>query len=686
MTNQHALFRWVAICGPLLVCCGQSPGETLPSPSAALAPPSLPGDPISDDVATDDRPAVRAATPPPPISGGNLLVTRDGKLVVVADSDRDRLVIVDGETEKVLADLPLTSGDEPGRLVEDAAGRIHVALRRGGALVTLDPVSLSIVERRAVCEGPRGIASDDAHGNLIVACADGKLVTLPSAGGPASASVFIGPDLRDVIVNDGGLWVSTFKSAKLLRIDAGGVVGATFGLPQLTGNTRAFHMSIAQFQPEVAWRAAALGGKIVMLHQAAQLDEIELVGPTDSDSPPTPPPGSASPYGGGDPCGGVVRAAFSTIDANGVVHTSAALGAGTLPVDFDVASSGEVAVAFAGSGGSSADGGKFSSPPQTFALFQPATLSSGPADLGSGAGGSGAGGEGGEGAGSSDNPIDTSGTDQTANTTAFPDCVTSDVALSIQQPVVAVRFNPAHQDELFLLARSPATLYRVSLQNPSPPLAVDLGGTDVTDTGHELFHTDAGRGIACASCHPEGGEDGHVWTFSGQGARRTQALTAGLAHTAPFHWDGALASVGAVMDEVFVKRMGGLHQGADRVEGLEHWLFSLPSPPALRASDDAAAQRGAALFASAETACSSCHSGPALTDNLSMLVGTSAQVKMQVPSLLGISQRAPFMHTGCAATLLDRFNPACGGGELHGHTAQLSSAELTDLTAYLETL
>ena len=34
----------------------------------------------------------------------------------------------------------LNAGDEPGRVVEDGAGRVHVALRRGGALVSIDPV------------------------------------------------------------------------------------------------------------------------------------------------------------------------------------------------------------------------------------------------------------------------------------------------------------------------------------------------------------------------------------------------------------------------------------------------------------------------------------------------------------------------------------------------------------------
>jgi cytochrome c peroxidase len=56
----------------------------------------------------------------------------------------------------------------------------------------------------------------------------------------------------------------------------------------------------------------------------------------------------------------------------------------------------------------------------------------------------------------------------------------------------------------------------------------------------------------------------------------------------------------------------------------------------------------------------------------------------QVPSLIGISTHAPFLHNGCAPTLRDRFGP-CGGNR-HGDTSQLSPDELNDLVAYLETL
>jgi hypothetical protein len=57
-----------------------------------------------------------------------------------------------------------------------------------------------------------------------------------------------------------------------------------------------------------------------------------------------------------------------------------------------------------------------------------------------------------------------------------------------------------------------------------------------------------------------------------------------------------------------------------------------------------------------------------------------------VPSLVGIGYRAPFIHDGCAATLRDRFDPKCGGGDLHGKTSGLTEEQIGDLVAYLETL
>jgi cytochrome c peroxidase len=108
----------------------------------------------------------------------------------------------------------------------------------------------------------------------------------------------------------------------------------------------------------------------------------------------------------------------------------------------------------------------------------------------------------------------------------------------------------------------------------------------------------------------------------------------------------------------------------------------VPAPRGVVA-DSAAVLRGEELFNSSETGCRSCHTGALLTNNLKANVGTAAMMK--VPSLIGVGGRAPYMHDGSAATLRDRFG-ACGGGDNHGHTSQLTPAELDDLIAFLESL
>src|SRR5262245_27412699 len=152
--------------------------------------------------------------PPPwgvPISGGTMIVTRDGSRAVVADPDRDRVVSVDLATRQVAGEVALQPGDEPGRLVEDAAGRIHVALRRGGALVTLTGDS---VVRRPVCGEPRGVVYEAATDRVHVACTGGELVSFPAAGGEAARRLRLDRDLRDVLVVGSQLWVTRFRSAE----------------------------------------------------------------------------------------------------------------------------------------------------------------------------------------------------------------------------------------------------------------------------------------------------------------------------------------------------------------------------------------------------------------------------------------------------------------------------------------
>src|SRR5262245_1525442 len=148
----------------------------------------------------DTREPVKLAKKPPALQGGTLLALRKGGAAFVADADRDRVLLIDLTTREVKADLPLGSGAEPGRAVEDAAGLVHVVLRGTGEVATIDVGSSELIARRAVCAAPRGIALHPQRPALVVACAEGSLVELPTAGGDATSAVSVDADLRDIVV------------------------------------------------------------------------------------------------------------------------------------------------------------------------------------------------------------------------------------------------------------------------------------------------------------------------------------------------------------------------------------------------------------------------------------------------------------------------------------------------------
>ena len=90
----------------------------------------------------------------------------------------------------------------------------------------------------------------------------------------------------------------------------------------------------------------------------------------------------------------------------------------------------------------------------------------------------------------------------------------------------------------------------------------------------------------------------------------------------------------------------------DQRQALASWLYALPAPTPETVLDGPAALRGRELFTSAAVGCSGCHSGASFTNNATVDVGTGG--KFQVPSLLGVAMHAPYLHDGCATTLLDR--------------------------------
>jgi hypothetical protein len=639
----------------------------------------LPGPPAGTQ---DTRPVRAAATQPPPISGGTLLITRDGATLVAADPDRDRVSIVPLPQSNSFAGvgaiqpgptIALQPGDEPGRLVDDDNHRVHVALRRGGAVVTIDLTTATIVARREVCGAPRGIAYEAARDLVHVACTGGELVSLPAGRGDAVRRLNLDVDLRDVIVRpNGGLFVSRFKSGDLLSV---GTDGTVTGRTKLQAIERTSDADVEPVEPAVAWRTlAGINGDAVILHQYGLASSIKLAPPKEGEGStsgtfgtvPTTSGGSgAQPYGTpASGCGGLVQPAIAQVDANGMVTMGAPITAPVLTVDASLSPDGNsILLAHAGlrdpeAPVSAPGGGDFAPIPPSFQSGVSIVSRFGL---------------------STDN--------------VRSGCVTSrPVSLSVAGQVTAVAYNPsataAQGRAVFAVQmREPAAVRIFGDANGVTSQDVALGGNSVLDTGHELFHRDAGAGIACASCHAEGGEDGRVWRFEPLGDRRTQAVHIGLKGTEPFHWDGDMSSFGVLIDEVMVRRMGGPPESDARKSALKGWLFSLRPPAPVLAATDARVVRGQALFESPQVGCTSCHSGSVMTSNKNVYVGTTDTGHLlQVPSLRGVAFRGPFIHNGCAATLRDRFDPGCGGGDQHGHTSQLVETELDDLIAYLESL
>ena len=267
------------------------------------------------------------------------------------------------------------------------------------------------------------------------------------------------------------------------------------------------------------------------------------------------------------------------------------------------------------------------------------------------------------------------------------DSSTPEVAFAPEQPI-AVAFDSGGR--LLVQSREPAVLHILDAQTIATGNAVPipLGGTQVVlsatsrdDTGHDIFHAVAGAPIACASCHPEGGDDGHVWILDGN-ARRTPSLRGTVAGTAPYHWPGDEPSFTVLANDVYTGRMGGQMLTSDQTTALMSWVQTIAPPPAPSWVDSSAASRGKVIFDGASAACSTCHSGPKLTNNLTVSVSTCGA--FQVPPLVGVGWRAPLMHNGCAATFADRFGKCATSG--HGSLQGLTAANISDLTAYLDSL
>ncbi|HVY46904.1 MAG TPA: hypothetical protein VHB21_13545, partial [Minicystis sp.] len=300
-------------------------------------------------------------------------------------------------------------------------------------------------------------------------------------------------------------------------------------------------------------------------------------------------------------------------------------------------------------------------------------------------------------------------------------------------------------DDLVVLELPPdAGAYKTA-----PPISIPLGAGEDEDkelrVGRYLFHTAKNRavsgGLACAGCHPEGRDDGHVWreahvtlkdspfgggdqsftnffggpdvsaiaarwgTITAEGehgfgyARQTPMLAGRVDAPGPYGWHGEspdlLARIVAGFD-LHRWRVDDTKPAAQRLiaapiaKFLRHGL--VPPPRLTRALTDEE-QRGREVFMSPATGCATCHvPATGYTDRSVVQLpelrpptgfAEDPNKLYKVPSLVGVGGTAPYMHDGRFSSLetLLEYNQ-----DRMGKTSQLSAEERKALVAFLRTL
>lgn len=593
--------------------------ESGPGSDDTLFPPDGGPDPrTTRDLGPNPTPAY-PSTPeyvqhPTSVGAASVLRTAAGDAAVVTDPYRDRIYVTTPGLGDEVAVIDLAAGDEPGALVEDAAGRVHVALRRGGALVTLAADLRSVAERRPVCPAPRGVAHDPASDQILVACSGGDLVRFPAEGRAEVDRVFVDGDLRDVIVTESATYVTRFRSAELITLDDAGAIVERRAPLSATVNARPAPTSIL---PNVAWKTLALpGGDLVMLHQRSVSSPIDV------------DPRTGGGYSGESIAPGcatsVVQTSLTRFPPTGIaeLRPGPVLQGVALAVDMALLEDDRLVIATGGSGA------------ETTHVF----------------------------------PL-------SAATSSSPtDCLDPLARVPGGEAVAA------DGAEVLIYQREPGMLSRwdASPFQNMPRMWLDQERS-IVDLGHLKFHEVTGVGIACASCHPEGSEDGHTWEFQGTDPRRTQSLLGGILSTVPFHWSGDQADLRAIMTATFEERMRGGPVSDGELRLLGDWMDAQPSIPAPE-TDPSRIEAGHEAFVAA--GCADCHSGDQGTNNESVeLEGFGA---IQVPMLVGVSHRSPWLHDGCAQSLEETFDGACIPE--HAPASPLEEGESQAIVDYLRSL
>jgi len=246
------------------------------------------------------------------------------------------------------------------------------------------------------------------------------------------------------------------------------------------------------------------------------------------------------------------------------------------------------------------------------------------------------------------------------------------------------------------------SLQVVNLEKRQVERTIELGAAETPSLarrGEAIFH-DAHRSTdgwySCHSCHYEGDTNAVTMDTKNDGSVGTYKMVLSLrniTHTGPWFWHGWQKDLRQALSKSMSETMQGPAPTDEDVQAVEAYLGALPQPPNSRRLSDGdisvEAQRGKRVFESAAAGCAICHSGPYFTDGEVHDVGLASEYDKyegyNTPSLVGVANRAGYLHHGRAQSLEDLLTDLHRPAKVSG-TRDLEPQELSDLVEYLKSL
>lgn len=255
---------------------------------------------------------------------------------------------------------------------------------------------------------------------------------------------------------------------------------------------------------------------------------------------------------------------------------------------------------------------------------------------------------------------------------------------------------------LIVVCTSECTVETLDLATLERRAVCDLGASAVRsfeERGEELFYEarlSLDGWYSCHSCHSDGHSSGLLNDNQGDESFNTpkKILTLlGCGDTEPWAWNGSQTDLRNQVRKSIEFTMAGPSAagpvvGDREVEALTAFISSLKPAPGLSVARGRVMdlrqriERGRQVFQASQ--CDGCHSPPRYSSPLSFDVGMQDEAGRRYfnpPSLLGVSQRAPYFHDGRAATLQEVLLD-----HDHDGASSLNESDRADLIEFLQSL